>query len=206
MHTNILTEEQKKLLPLISSFSDQFYLVGGTALALQYGHRRSLDFDLFTTQPFDNQKIIKQIEKTAKITKVHLQSPGELTLRINGIHATFLKFDNPVKHPLMYEQLISMPDDLTIGAMKAFAIGNRSKWKDYADIHFILQKHSITEIIDLAEQIFGIGEFNSQLFRAQLAYHQDINYQEEIEWMPGFATTKEDILASLIEASLSRFD
>ena len=47
MHPDILSKEQKELLPLIRQFKREFYLVGGTAIALQVGHRRSIDFDLF---------------------------------------------------------------------------------------------------------------------------------------------------------------
>ena len=69
MHKNILSENQIAMLPLIKHFSSDYYLVGGTALALQYGHRRSLDFDLFTTQPFETQPIIREIRKIIKSTK-----------------------------------------------------------------------------------------------------------------------------------------
>jgi hypothetical protein len=53
MFDNILTTNQKKLLPLIKKFSLDFYLVGGTAIALHLGHRRSIDFDLFTEKKFN---------------------------------------------------------------------------------------------------------------------------------------------------------
>ena len=49
MQSEVLTNEQRELLPLIKSFSKDYYLVGGTAIALHIGHRRSIDFDLFTT-------------------------------------------------------------------------------------------------------------------------------------------------------------
>lgn len=92
-----------------------------------------------------------------------------------------------------------MPDPLTIGAMKAYAMGNRSKWKDYADLYFLYQHYSIEQIIERAEKLFGVGLFNSQLFRAQLAYHQDIDFRESIEWMPGFETSKDTILSALLD-------
>lgn len=56
MFDNILTENQKKILPLIKIFSPDFYLVGGTAIALQIGHRRSIDFDLFSDKDFSFRK------------------------------------------------------------------------------------------------------------------------------------------------------
>ena len=54
MHPEILTHGQIQLLSLIKKFAPQFGLVGGTAVALQLGHRRSIDFDLFSQKEFNN--------------------------------------------------------------------------------------------------------------------------------------------------------
>ncbi len=59
MYLNILSSKQKELLPFINSFSKEYYMVGGTAIALQIGHRESIDFDLFklsNVQPFKIQQ------------------------------------------------------------------------------------------------------------------------------------------------------
>ncbi len=72
MHKEILTKEQIELLPLVHEFIKDFGLVGGTAIALQIGHRRSIDFDLFSLKEFDNAKIRKIIIKNGwKIGKVY---------------------------------------------------------------------------------------------------------------------------------------
>lgn len=201
MHPNILTPEQVLLLPLIQKFSSDFYLVGGTALTLQYGHRRSIDFDLFSSEPFQNKLIRQKIRANHKINSVHIESIGEFTTILDQIKTTFFHFQYQILHHIWFDQIISMPDDLTIGAMKAFAMGQRNKWKDYVDLYFIFQHQTLQDVIDKAEDLFGIGEFNSRLFREQLAYHKDISYKEEIEWMPGFETNKDTILASLIDIS-----
>lgn len=139
--------------------------------------------------------------RTAKITKIHLDAEGELTLRIEGIKTTFFHYEYPIVHNIDFEQYISMPDPLTIAAMKAYAMGQRSKWKDYADIYFLLKQYSLDQIIIHAENLFGTGLLNSQLFKAQLAYHKDIDFREEIEWMPGFEVSKELILSTLIDVA-----
>lgn len=203
MHPNILTPEQALLLPLIQKFSTDFYLVGGTALALQYGHRRSIDFDLFSPEPFQNKLVHQKIRAKHKINNVYIESVGEFTMILDQIKTTFFHFQYPILHSVWFDKIISMPDDLTIGAMKAFAMGQRNKWKDYADLYFIFQHHPLQEVIDKAEELFGIGEFNSRLFREQLAYHKDISYREEIEWMPGFEIDKDTILSGLIDISTS---
>lgn len=60
MHSQVLTQEQREILPLIKFLAKDFGLVGGTAIALHMGHRRSIDFDLFTNSRFDNLKIKKK--------------------------------------------------------------------------------------------------------------------------------------------------
>ena len=47
MHTEILSKEQKEILPYLAQFKKSYYLVGGTAIALHIGHRESIDFNLF---------------------------------------------------------------------------------------------------------------------------------------------------------------
>lgn len=203
MYKNIFSQTQVEMLPLIKQFSPDYYLVGGTALALQYGHRRSLDFDLFTTGIFENQAIIRKIRRNYTINKIHVNESGQLTLIANGVKLTFYQYEYPVVHNEKFEEVITMPGDLSIAAMKAFALGQRSKWKDYVDLFFVFKKHSLQEVIDKAHEYFGEGEFNDKLFRGQLDFHQDISYIEPVDWMPGFETSQEEILSSLSKISLS---
>jgi hypothetical protein len=79
MHKKILTENQVKLLPLMSKFKKDFYLVGGTAIALQIGHRESIDFDLFSQKEFKNINIRQRIERKRKFAKILVNRTGELT-------------------------------------------------------------------------------------------------------------------------------
>jgi len=76
-----------------------------------------------------------------------------------------------------------MPDLLVLAAMKAYALGRRSKWKDYVDLYFILRDHySIREISKKATEIYN-QLFSEKLFRAQLSYFEDIDYSEQIEFI-----------------------
>ncbi len=95
-----------------------------------------------------------------------------------------------------------MPDDLSIAAMKAFALGRRAKWKDYVDLYFVFQHHSLQDVMNRAHEYYGQGEFNDKLFRGQLDFHQDINYTEPVDWMPGFEVSQEKILSILSKISL----
>ena len=185
-HKEILTDEQFNLLPLIKLFSGDFGLVGGTAIALHLGHRRSIDFDLFSLKEFDNQKIRRKIVKFSKINQIIRDETDQFTLLIKDVRLTFLYYSYPIIFSNNFENIIKFSDLPTLAAMKAFALGRRAKWKDYVDLYFVARQYDgIRKICKKAQEIFG-NEFNEKLFRSQLAYFEDINYSEAITFMPGF--------------------
>jgi len=67
-------------------------LVGGTALALQIGHRRSVDFGLFTLRSFDIERIRNTVRQKFAIQETLVENPNELTLAINNVKLTFYKY------------------------------------------------------------------------------------------------------------------
>lgn len=202
MYPNILTGTQIELLALIRHFDPKFYLVGGTALALQLGHRRSIDFDLFTPKPLDGPNIRATIKRYRfSIGRILIETQTEFTLFINGIKTTFYVFPYSVEHKVNFEG-ISLPDVLTIASMKAFALGQRAKWKDYVDLFFIFKTYSLKQVVEATKANFGT-EFDEKLFREQLSYFKDINYSEQIEFMPGFRVEDNVIREELTKISLT---
>jgi len=183
MHTGILTEKQNELLPYLQLFKRKFYLVGGTAIALHLGHRRSIDFDLFCKTNINKKDIRKKLRRVPfKIIKISEDS-DQIHFVINDIKITFFNYPYEIEHPLKLGQYFSLPTLLSLASMKAYALGRRAKWKDYVDLYFILRDHySIEEISK--EAIKNFGQFYSEkLFREQLAFHKDINYSEPVEYL-----------------------
>lgn len=201
-HSEILTNEQIKLLPLVKSFSKNFGLVGGTAIALLVGHRRSIDFDLVTDKEFKNLEIRKEILKFNKIDKVITDEDGQYTLIINKVRFTFFSYPFKINFSEKFNNMIKLPDLLTLAAMKAYTLGRRAKWKDYVDLYFIMKDYGINDVVKKAEMIFG-PEFNEKMFRVQLVYFKDIDYTEKIDYLKEFETDDEIIRQKLIEISLS---
>ncbi len=202
MHKGILTETQSKLLPIVKLFSKKFGLVGGTAIALHFGHRESLDFDLFSFNGFNNYSIKTKITENMVIDAVLVDKKGEYTFLISGIKFTFFQFPYKINFSESFGDIIKLPDILTLAAMKAFALGRRAKWKDYVDLYFILKaNHTVSEIAIEGVEIFG-NEFNEKIFRTQLAYFEDIDYSEQVIYKKGFAVNDEVIKKALIEFSL----
>ena len=202
MHLNILSQSQTDLLPLLKKFSNQFYLVGGTAIALHLGHRQSIDFDLFSHTGFDNQKILQTVKQLWPIQDLFLDNKDELTIVLNQVKLTWYNYPYQINCPNSLQDIIKLPNLVTLAAMKAYALGRRAKWKDYVDLYFIFQQHSLKEVIASAQKIFK-NEFNQKLFREQLAYHQDIDYSEPIEYLARTNPSNQSIKNKLINISLS---
>lgn len=180
MYSEIFNENQIQLLPLMSGFKREFYLVGGTAIALHIGHRRSIDFDMFKKTEIKIPKIISKIFESGYTYKVTRRVPEQLNLIVDKVNLTFFQYPFDIETPCRYENIFKMPDLLTLSAMKAYALGRRSKWKDYVDLYFILKNyHSATEITEKANAVYG-DLFSEKLFRAQLCYFEDIDYSEAV--------------------------
>lgn len=204
MRKEILTNKQLKLLPLIKSFSKDFGLVGGTALALQIGYRQSVDFDLFTNKKFNNAQIRKKIlENNKKISHVFYDQEGEYTILIDNVKFTFFYYPFKINFSKKFEDIIKISDILTLSAMKAYALGRRAKWKDYIDLYFIFKNYyNINQLVKKTKQIFK-SEFNEKIFRTQLGYFKDIDYSEKVIYTKGFKVENEIIKKELIKISLS---
>ncbi len=86
-----------------------------------------------------------------------------------------------------------IPTLLDLAAMKAYALGRRSKWKDYVDLYFILTHHfSLQQICDRVVQIFG-ELFSEKMFRVQLSYYDDVDYSEQVDYLIDNPPTDDEI-------------
>ncbi len=205
MHLNIFNEQQRQLLPIVSKFKNEFYMVGGTAIALHIGHRLSIDFDLFKKGDINPKKIVTKFKENNEEIIITLSREGQLNLVCRDVKFTFFTFDYEIPHPIIIVKKIAIPDLLVLSALKAFALGMRSKWKDYVDLYFILKGHySINEISAKANELFG-DLFSEKLFRGQLNYFAGISFEEQIEFMPGFEVSEKEVKAFLIDAALTGF-
>jgi len=184
MHRDILTANQVKLLPLVKEFSRDYYLVGGTAIALYLGHRRSIDFDLFTSGRIKKQSIKRLIDRHKfPVSHILFEDSEQIHLVIHDVKLTFFSYPYRIDAPVDFDQIIHMPDLLTLAAMKAYALGGRAKWKDYVDLYILLRDHfSLAQISEKSKDIFS-AYYNEKLFREQLCYFQDVDYSEKVDFV-----------------------
>jgi hypothetical protein len=205
MQKEVLSERQKQLLPFLKKFKRNYYLVGGTAIALYVGHRKSIDFDLFTYSPLNKKKISNEIHKLNTEVQPLFFDADQQHFLINGVKFTFFYYPYPIEHAEKFWDIISLPSLLDLAAMKAFALGRRSKWKDYVDMYFILKDYySMEQIIERARFYFP-DQISEKLFRNQLAFHKDIDYTEEVDYMIGNPPSDKEIKDFLIEVATRPF-
>ncbi len=198
MYKEILTQSQIELLPFIKKFKRNFYLVGGTAVALQIGHRRSIDFDLFTNEETLDLISLKKKYKEVDLKKrIIYEAFDQMHLQVKDAKVAFFTYPYRIEPELSFEKICRMPNLLALSAMKVFALVGRAKWKDYVDLNFLLKSFfSIEQITKKAEEIFG-DLFSSKLFRQLLSYFEDIDYSEEVEFV-GEEIPREEIKSFLI--------
>lgn len=152
-----LLSEALNIIMHIEQVKD-FRLAGGTAIALQIGHRRSLDIDMFSDKydfeyNFDN--IYRSLKKHLKnIMEVHLNDMNStgIILKCNALDKNeyfkmdFWKWPNPFLFPPLIEEEIRMATLSDLAAMKFEAINDRSNYRDYVDIAFLSENFTFSEM------------------------------------------------------------
>ena len=203
MHEEILNDAQQELLPLMKRFTREFYLVGGTAIALHIGHRRSIDFDMFKQTAINHKKTLDKIADSGFETLVTRRVTEQMNLLVNGVKLTFFQYPFPVVPENKFKDVFRMPSLLSLAAMKAYALGRRSKWKDYVDLYFLLTRHfSINDVSIKAQETFG-DLFSEKLFRAQLSYFGDVDYTEEVEYIIDNPPSNDEIKTALTQMAIN---
>ena len=149
MYQEALTDKGRELFSKLANFKG-FYLAGGTALALQIGHRISIDFDLFSKNEIKRNlfSLAKEIFDGAQISP-SVDNSDELTLFVEGIKITFLHYPFPIIFPLVEQETISLLSVKELAGTKAYTIGRRGSYKDYVDLYDIVkQDHaSIVQVL-----------------------------------------------------------
>jgi len=143
MHLEAISSKRQKIFQKLKNFP-QYYLAGGTALALQIGHRMSDDFDLFIEKDILSE-LLKKAERVFKGSAIDIiiNHSEQLSLIIDQTKVDFVKYPFPLSLDLIeYEQvkIVKIPE---IAAMKAYIIGRRATYKDYIDLYLFFLKNIV---------------------------------------------------------------
>jgi len=170
----ILYTDTKKALDSLKqspAFLNGFYLSGGTALALQLGHRKSNDLDWFTKDPFTSQNKLNDLRPLNPT--VTAQNQNTLDAIISGTKVSFLEYPYPLlREPLSYNE-VPISSVLDIACSKLSAIVSRGSKKDFIDLYFILQEYSLKNLISSFQTKFNGVNYQLPLILKSLIYFAD---------------------------------
>jgi hypothetical protein len=145
-------------------------LAGGTSLALQYGHRKSIDLDLFGKLEIGSDELI-DVLKTVGEVKVIKDSKRIHTYTIDGVKTDIVEYNYPwIDDALVYDGL-SLASDKDIAAMKLNAVSGRGTKKDFIDVFFILKRMDLSAMVELFEKKYNDGSV--YLVLRSLVYFDD---------------------------------
>ncbi len=153
-------------------FIQNYVLVGGSALALHFCHRKSEDLDFFTYADSYNKKEILDLLKIFKKSRIVNETKDQIDIICDGVKITFFnakwQFLKPVR-----KEIFNLASIESIAAMKMNALFLRAKYRDYYDLYFIAkEKMSLYEIFEHSIKI--IDGLTYKLFCIALTYIDDI--------------------------------
>ena len=160
-----------------------FFLVGGTALALQIGHRISIDLDLFTQTSFDENEMLSNLEERYQF-QTDFQAKNTLKGSIKGIKVDLITHSYPLVKPLIKMESVCMAAPKDIAAMKLNAItGDGTRVKDFIDIAYLSSSLTLSQMIAAYEEKYATR--NPAMVIKALDYYNDINFNEPVEMLEG---------------------
>ncbi len=175
------------------------YLAWGTALALQYGHRKSVDFDFFKEGTIDIPQLKKILEKEFGKYDIIYEVPNTLYITVNTIKISFIAVEQLklIKEP--YEtQYFFLAQEYDIGVMKLATIIQRAEFKDYIDLYYILQKYSLDQLLAGVYQKYH-HTINDLLIKKTLLYLEDIKENVDFIGKPISKTTIKTFMKKLLK-------
>jgi hypothetical protein len=157
-----------------SDIFKDYFLVGGTSLAMQIGHRQSDDIDLFTQKEIDKEEIGDYLFNNYRNKYLILNSQKTIyQININNIKVDFVKHPYNLVEPVSEDEGIRYLGKYDIAAMKLRAIensGNRAK--DFIDIYYLLKEITLENVFNYYKQKYNIGDIHSA--KKSLGYFDDV--------------------------------
>ncbi len=204
---DILPTTQHALLPALKLTPDQFVLYGGTAIALQLGHRQSIDFDFFSNTSFKPSNLLKEVPYLAN-SEVIQQEPNTLSVLVTPEgQQTTVKISffgglslGVVSSPqIINEHSIKVASLLDLLGTKCVTVINRVEAKDYIDIHAIVTQTDLTlaDGLAAAKTIYG-RQYNPLITLKTLQYFEGGNLDTLTE------DVRKDLLNSVRDMSIDK--
>ena len=178
MYTNTLLPKTAVVLEKLKTVRtlQNFYLSGGTALALQIGHRESEDLDFFSKEDFQPLTLQKDLEKIDLLNNVEL-GEGTLNAFIDTVKIQFLHYPySLLEPPIMWEE-IKLSSVIDIACTKVITVSMRGSKKDFIDVYFLLQTYTLRQLFENIKHKYKNVQYNDQHLLKSLVYFEDAELQ-----------------------------
>jgi predicted nucleotidyltransferase component of viral defense system len=155
-HYEAITPEAQQALIVLAQqpFMQRFYLAGGTALALQIGHRVSYDLDFFSWE--DKLEPATRAEIAAALQPLQIvldtDKAGMIFARLANVKVSFIYQHHPLLEPLFNLEGVHLASLIDIGLMKLAAINDRGARRDYVDLYCMRKQAPLARLLELAPQ------------------------------------------------------
>jgi len=170
MFEKVLSEQALEAVSVLAPAVKDFYLAGGTGLALQLGHRKSDDLDFFSDRMFNADALLASIPYDVQV----FTELGTVHCQVKGIRVSLLYYEPPLIYPPLRWHNIEVADVRDIGAEKIKTISQRGAKKDFIDLFAILKlKYSIAEVCGFFGQRFKDSHVNRYHVLKSLTFFED---------------------------------
>jgi hypothetical protein len=173
-HSNVIPASTETTLRALrdAQLLASFYLAGGTGLALQLGHRLSLDLDFFAEEHFDQEALLQQLQRLDGFALV-AKAPYTIHATVNETKVSFLGYAYPMLYPVDRFLDVAVADPRDIACMKVSAIASRGTRRDFIDLYDCAERYGLREILTLFEKKYAQASYNRLHILKSLTYFTD---------------------------------
>jgi predicted nucleotidyltransferase component of viral defense system len=195
LHLTTLDATTYKLLQEIfrtEIIKNKFALAGGTSLALQIGHRKSIDLDLFSIEPFDVKELEIVLATNQNFSFEYKGSNSKMLFSsINNIKCDFVQEPSSLLDPFIVEDEIKYFSVKDIAAMKFHTICGRGKKKDFFDVYALLQLYNKDTLLNWFSEKYDATQL--YFFWRSILYFDDAENDPDIDGIPPFKKNWQEI-------------
>ena len=152
---------------------EDFYLAGGTGLALRLGHRKSDDLDFFSSRPFVAHDLLEALSRRFGGVELRAAERQTLHVRVRGAKVSFLGYRYPLLFPVARFGAVAVADPRDIACMKLSAIASRGTRRDFLDVYAVTRTHSLPALLQMFERKYRAVPHSRLHLLKSLVYFDD---------------------------------
>jgi len=184
MFTKTLLPDTFRAIQLVSDAKEvqEAYLAGGTALALQIGHRISVDLDFFTLHEFSESKLSSKLASLPNFIK---EGTAKWTIwgKVGQTKFSMFYYKYPLLDTTKLFERIRLASLADIAAMKIHAIEDRGTRRDFVDVYFLAKKYSLNQMLNFYEKKYAVLEDRLYSILRSLDYFEDAEMESKMPRM-----------------------